>query len=395
MLTTARSFPWSAVTVPLMVALLIWLVAGYDRPADAAAEIGSLIRCPVCQGVPIAESPAPMAVDMMAVLREELETGATRREAIDAVLGAYPGSLLLEPDVTGSTIALWLVPAAALLVGAGLTLTVRRTRIGAEAVAERAEMERRLRHVKTDLAELSTQVATGEVPAEAASHLRHAYQEELAETEKAIQTSTALPASPLPRSRRRVVLGVVVVMASLAAVVGAAGAFLVDRPQAVSGVAGLDGDPAGYSNETLAAVIAANIDHPQIDGMRLALAERHFETGDYQTAFPYYLDVASSDNASDTQAATALTRLGWMAYEGNGEVATALELLSEARLLSPDDPFPVYLTGIVTWCGEGDGATATGFFRQVLTKDLGDSGIRSAVEEDLAAAEAGEACPDA
>ena len=66
-----------------------------------------------------------------------------------------------------------------------------------------------------------------------------------------------------------------------------AGAFIVDRPDQSSGVADVAADPSSFSNETLAAVVAANQDHPQIDGMRLALAERYFEEGDYQSAFPY------------------------------------------------------------------------------------------------------------
>jgi cytochrome c-type biogenesis protein CcmH len=389
--TRLRRFPWAVVSTVAMAAVLVALVATYRPGSDPATEIGSLIRCPVCQGVPIADSPSPMARDMMEVLRQSLADGATRQDAIDTLLGAYPGSLLLEPSVSASTIALWLVPLLALVAGAGLAITVRRGSQSRRPGGERREVEIRLGQVESDLSDLAIQVAGGEIDPEAARHLREAYQAELEEARADLAATTAPEPAPT-RSPRRVALGAAFVLGSLVLVVAAAGAFLVDRPASTSGVAGLDGDPADFSNETLAAVIAANADHPQIDGMRMALAERYFEEGDYQAAFPHYLDVASSDLASATQAATALTRLGWMAYDGNGAVDTALDLLAEAQALAPEDPFPLYLEGIVTWCGLDRPDAAADAFRQVLARGVGDDTVRAEVEADLAAAEAGERC---
>lgn len=387
-----RSMPWSVISVVAMATALAVLIATYRPPADAAEEIGSLIRCPVCQGVPISESPAPMARDMMEILRRELAEGATRQEAIDAVLGAYPGSLFLEPPVSASTVALWAVPLGALVIGLGLTFTLRRSRLGAAAVLEETEARQRLEQIRADLSDLAAQQASGEIDSEAARHLRESYEAELAETEAALRQLAPAPEPALPRSTTRAVAGAALVAGALVVTVLVAGAFIVDRPDQSSGVADVAADPSSFSNETLAAVVAANQDHPQIDGMRLALAERYFEEGDYQSAFPYYFDVASSDRATTAQAATALTRLGWMAYDGNGEVDTALELLSQARRLVPEDPFPLYLEGLIQWCGRGDAAAGAEAFRQVLAGDLGNGTVRHRVEADLAAAESGEAC---
>lgn len=388
---TVRSFPWALVSVAMLSVVLLTLVVTYQRPVDEAAEIGSLIRCPVCQGIPIADSPSPMARDMMAILRESLDAGATRREAIDTVLGAYPGSLLLEPSLSGPTLALWLVPAAAVLVGAGLALTVRRSRRGSDTATERVELEQRLSQVRGDLDDLALQVAAGEVDEEAARHLRAAYRAEMADTESAL-AGAAASAAPLPRSRRRVAMGAGVVVVSLALVVAAAGAFLVDRPDNVSGVGDFAEDPDAMSNETLEAVVAANADHPRIAGMRLALAERYFDEGNYSAAFPHFLEVASSEQATPIQAATALSLLGWMAYDGNAEVDTALGLLAEAQRLAPEEPFPRYLEGVVLWCGRDDVAGATGIFSTILADGVTDPEVRSRVEADLAAAENGEPC---
>lgn len=385
-----RSIPWGLITTVGLVLVLVGLVATYRPDADLLAELGSSIRCPVCQGVPIADSPAPMAQDMMSILRDEVASGATRQEAIDAVLGAYPGSLLLEPELSMSTVALWLVPLAALLTGLGLARTLRRERAGGVGHLERRDLDQRRAQVQADLDGLAVQEANGDVDREAARHLRDAYTAELAETEAALATAAAEP-GPLPRSRRRAALGAVALVGSLVAVVLVAGAFIVDRPDAMSGVAGIE-DPSEFSNETLAAVIAANLDHPRIDGMRLALAERYFEAGDFPSAFPYYLAIAESPAAAPAEAATALTRLGWMTYAGNGESETALGLLAQARRLAPDDPFPHYLEGIISWCGLGDAEAAAAAFRDVLASTDLEPAIRGQVEDELAAAEAGEAC---
>ncbi len=390
-LRVLRSVPWAALSTIVLAVALVVSVATYRPVADTAAELGSRIRCPVCEGVPIADSPAPMAVDMMALLTERIEEGASRQEAIDAVLGAYPGSLLLDPSPSRSTIVLWLVPGGAIVAGLALALTIRRSRAGVDSGAERAELEQRLIHIHTDLDDLATQVAAGDIDPGAAVHLRSAYSAELAETKAAL--SAAADDTPMPRSPRRVAIGATLLVVSLGAIVIVAGLFITERPDTLSGVAAsLPTDAADYSNETLAAVIAANEDHPAIDGMRLALAERLFEEADYQAAFPYYLAVAQSEAAADNQAATALTRLGWMAYEGNNEVDTALALLGEARALAPDDPFPLYLHGLVTWCGAHDPAAGAEAFRRVLAMSQLDDPTRAQVEAALARAEAGQAC---
>ncbi len=386
-----HEIPWAVISSLLLAVALVFLIVGGPRSQDLVSELGSQIRCPVCQGVPIAESNSQMASDMMKILRQEVDSGATRQEAIDAVIGSYPGSILLDPPLSASSVALWLIPAMALAAGVGLALTIRRGRRGSGADTESADLEHRLDQVQTDLDELAQQVAAGEVEQEAAGHLRVAYEAELAETQSALAEARAQPAA-LPRSRRRMVVGTVLLVLSLAAIVVAAGAFIVDRPGADSGVAGLKGDPSQYSNETLAAVIAANQDNPLIDGMRLALAERYFNQGDYQSAFPYYMDVASSDQASTDQVATALTRLGWMAYVGNGEIDTALNLLGQARSLVPDDPFPLYMEALVTWCGKGDAASAAPNLKKVLDSPDLDPSIRGQIQTQYEQAAAGADC---
>ena len=139
------------------------------------------------------------------------------------------------------------------------------------------------------------------------------------------------------------------------------------------------------------AVIAANVDNPEINGMRLALANRYFEEGAYQSAFVHFEAVLDSDPDA-TEAAVAYTRLGWMVYDGNGETELGLDLIERGLELVPEDAFALYLKGRIVWCGLAQPAEASSIFEQVLTTAGLDPNVTEQVEADLAAASAGEEC---
>ncbi|HSL26181.1 MAG TPA: tetratricopeptide repeat protein, partial [Acidimicrobiia bacterium] len=207
---------------------------------------------------------------------------------------------------------------------------------------------------------------------------------------------TTKPQTPETRVRpgTRTLIGGVVLGVAMAAALVAVGQFRQARAEdrALSGVGGGPVDPAAVSNETMEAVIAANLDNPEVTGMRLALANRYFEEGDYQDAFPHYQAVLDGEPSAG-QAATAYARLGWMVFDGNGEVDLAVSLLDQALALVPGDPFGLYLKGRVVWCGQGQATAAASLFDQVLATPGLDPEVREQVETDLAAAGAGETCP--
>jgi tetratricopeptide (TPR) repeat protein len=181
--------------------------------------------------------------------------------------------------------------------------------------------------------------------------------------------------------------------ATLAVIVVVAGFFLQDRSGPASGVADLGGqDLEDVSNETMEAVIAANADHPEVDGMRLALAERYYQVGDYSTAVPHYQAVAESAAATNSQAVTARVRLGWMAWDGNAEAETAIGLFDQALSIDGTSSTALYLKGQVLWCGEGEVDTAIDLFHEVLADPELSPEARASVVSDLATAEDGGAC---
>lgn len=180
---------------------------------------------------------------------------------------------------------------------------------------------------------------------------------------------------------------------AFAVIIVVAGFFLQERAGPASGVANLAGqDLDEVSNETMEAVVAANVDHPQVDGMRLALAERYYESGDFRSAFPHYLAVAESPDATDQQALTALIRLGWMAWEGNREVETAVGLLDQALAIDEDSDTARYLKAQVLWCGAGDTEQAGELLEEVLSDpELADDS-RELIQSDLDAIRSGASC---
>ena len=82
-----------------------------------AYEVGKLLRCPVCQGMPIADSPADMAQSMMARVREMSAEGKSRDEIIGYFTERYGDWVLLEPRKEGLNWLVWVMPPVFLLLG--------------------------------------------------------------------------------------------------------------------------------------------------------------------------------------------------------------------------------------------------------------------------------------
>lgn len=129
-----------ALTIGLAVFVVV-ATATADSPAeDRAREIGSLIRCPTCQGESIAESPSALADDMMSLVRVRIDEGLSDQQIIDELVASYSGAQLLDPPWSLETAALWLIPA--LVLGAGIAAGVSRTKAGAARAAGREDADR-------------------------------------------------------------------------------------------------------------------------------------------------------------------------------------------------------------------------------------------------------------
>ena len=91
------------------------------------------LRCLVCQNQTIADSSAPLAVDLRNQIRGQIAQGRSDRQILDYMVERYGDFVLYRPPFQASTLVLWLGPP--LLVAGGVAafiLVVRRRRASAE-----------------------------------------------------------------------------------------------------------------------------------------------------------------------------------------------------------------------------------------------------------------------
>jgi len=75
------------------------------------------LRCLVCQNQSIADSHAPLAIDLKNQIREKMRQGVSNDQIVDYLVQRYGDFVLYRPPVKATTLALWFGPAAILLLG--------------------------------------------------------------------------------------------------------------------------------------------------------------------------------------------------------------------------------------------------------------------------------------
>jgi len=80
-------------------------------------QVAGLLRCPVCQGLSVADSPSEMAVNMKGQVRELLARGYTEQQILDFFERSYGQFVLLKPKFKGLASAVWILPLLAIAVG--------------------------------------------------------------------------------------------------------------------------------------------------------------------------------------------------------------------------------------------------------------------------------------
>ena len=184
--------------------------------------------------------------------------------------------------------------------------------------------------LREELADIDTQEREGDLDAETASKIRGRYEAELADLEAkepaepagAAHDNDALEVESAPkRIDQRAIVGIGLVAIALVVI----GAFAV-RSLNTPSVVGADGivgevvrgegqvDLSTITNEEMELIVAQN---PDIVEMRLALARRYFEAGEFDTALDHYFEVLDREQHPE-----ALANVGWMTYlSGRPDIA--------------------------------------------------------------------------
>jgi cytochrome c-type biogenesis protein CcmH len=111
--------------------------SGPDLDA-ATEEVAALLRCPVCQGLSVADSPATMAQNMKQQVRELLAQGYDRDQALAYFERSYGEFVRLEPPLRGVNWLVWGAPLAGLAAGLAVVAWALRPRpAGSVPVSER------------------------------------------------------------------------------------------------------------------------------------------------------------------------------------------------------------------------------------------------------------------
>lgn len=82
-----------------------------------AREVAALLRCPVCQGLSVADSPATMAMKMKAEVREMVAAGYDQDQILAYFERSYGEFVRLKPPLRGVNWLVWLAPALGLVLG--------------------------------------------------------------------------------------------------------------------------------------------------------------------------------------------------------------------------------------------------------------------------------------
>jgi cytochrome c-type biogenesis protein CcmH len=101
---------------------------GVDSVLDARVKtVASRLRCPVCQGESIQDSPAELSAQMRTLVREQLAAGRSEAEVFDYFVQKYGQWILLEPKAEGFNLVVYLLPLGFIVLGgAGLMFAIKR-----------------------------------------------------------------------------------------------------------------------------------------------------------------------------------------------------------------------------------------------------------------------------
>lgn len=178
----------------------------------------------------------------------------------------------------------------------------------------------RIELLNEELADLDQQVADGDLDEATAERLASRYRAELSALgPDAVGVGPDEP-EPGPGDTRagrrvsgRVLWGMAIVGLAVVAITAFAVTTLDRRDSAgaegvVDDVLGADGDVdlGSVTNEQMEEVVARN---PDVIGMRLALARRYFEAGEFDKALDHYFEVLDREENPE-----ALANIGWMTY---------------------------------------------------------------------------------
>jgi cytochrome c-type biogenesis protein CcmH len=91
---------------------------GVDSALEVRVKsVSATLRCPVCQGLSLQDSPSELAQQMRGVVREQMAQGKSDDEVRGYFVAKYGDWILLKPKAQGFSTLVYLLPALFVVVG--------------------------------------------------------------------------------------------------------------------------------------------------------------------------------------------------------------------------------------------------------------------------------------
>jgi cytochrome c-type biogenesis protein CcmH len=117
---------------------------------ERTEEVASVLRCPVCQGLSLNDSPSELSLQMRALVKDQLREGKSPEEIKAYFVSKYGEWVLLEPKAQGMNLVVYLAPFILLLGGGGLIVVMVRKWSAQNAAAPAADSEETEREYESE-----------------------------------------------------------------------------------------------------------------------------------------------------------------------------------------------------------------------------------------------------
>jgi cytochrome c-type biogenesis protein CcmH len=106
----------------VLVAVALGTMPRAETPHQRVDRIAAELRCPVCQGLAVGDSPSDTARAMRAIVEQRVAEGRSDDEIRDEFRRAYGDWILLSPPLQGPRGAIWLLPLVVICAGVAVVL---------------------------------------------------------------------------------------------------------------------------------------------------------------------------------------------------------------------------------------------------------------------------------
>jgi len=123
--TPIRRVSWVALVAIFGALLLYGVLDGTSArtKGEHSAELATRYACPTCDGQSVAESQAPVALNIRREIERLVDDGRSDEEIEAALVNDYGQAVLLNPGADGVVGLVWILPVVALVLAvAGLVI---------------------------------------------------------------------------------------------------------------------------------------------------------------------------------------------------------------------------------------------------------------------------------